>query len=57
MTWALLFAIAIKPGVWVVCYERGGKYVRVGGPHDTMQEAFADMATLRGQVVNDVELR
>ena len=57
--WSLTFAIAVQPGVWLVCYEHPvtHKYVKVGGPHLTYKECFAQMATLRGQVDNDVELR
>jgi hypothetical protein len=49
MPWVLLFAISIGHGQWLVCYDAHGKYHKAGGPYDSLQEAFAGMATLRGQ--------
>jgi len=46
--WHLLFAIALAPGRWYVCYDYDGKYNPASGPHATYQEAFASMRKLRG---------
>ena len=60
MPWSMLFALPIKPRVWLVCYTDplSQKWVKVGGgPYLDYHECFAQMATLRGQVDNGVELK
>jgi hypothetical protein len=53
MKWVLLFAISIGHGQWLVCYETPGKYHKAGGPYDSLADAFAHMATLRGQSTSE----
>jgi hypothetical protein len=60
MPWSMLFCIAIRPRVWLVCFEDPltHRYVRVdGGPYLDYKECFDRMATLRGQVVDGIELK
>jgi hypothetical protein len=53
--WALLYAIHLQ-GHWWVAYDHDGFNV-AGGPYKSREDAFIGMATLRGQVVDEVELR
>ena len=58
--WSMLFALPIQPRVWLVCFEHPvtKKYVRVkGGPYSGYKDCFAQMATLRGQTIQGVELK
>lgn len=58
--WSMLFALPIQPGVWLVCFEHPvtHKYVRATQDiHPGYKDCFTQMATLRGQTVQGVELK
>ena len=51
----LLFAVHLM-GKWLVCYDDGKVWVKVGGPYETLQgpgSAFEGMAMLRSQRAAD----
>ena len=58
MPWSLCYAIHIQGHWWVAFDHPADKsFTVVAGPLKSREEAFVKMATLRGQVVNGVELK